>query len=389
MARVAWLVTAVGFVCLLLSPAVVSAKPAEGKTVSLDQWQRHVVDSKRPWRSVFIQGADIDGDGLNDIIVGGWWYRNPGDASKDWKRTALGAPLNNMAAVYDFDQDGDVDVLGTCGKGSKANATFVWAENDGSGSLTIHDNIAKAEGDFLQGVAIDRFEDSDRVSVALSWHKAGNGVQMLDVPSNPVGEQWAWRKISESTQDEQLSVGLIAGSSKPDLLLGTQWLQNSEDGWKTHAIIEPLGQPDRNRLADMNGDGRLDAVVGYEAINKPGKLAWYEQQTPPAALWKEHLISAEVVGPMSLDVADLDGDGDNDVIVGEHNYKNPETARLIVLENVDGKATEWKSHVVHTGDEHHDGAVVLDIDNDGDLDIISTGWSHSNVLLYENKAINR
>jgi hypothetical protein len=43
--------------------------------------------------------------------------------------------------------------------------------------------------------------------------------------------------------------------------------------------------------------------------------------------------------------------------------------------------------VVYTGDEHHDGAQVADIDGDGDLDIISIGWSHDRVLLYENKAI--
>jgi len=44
-------------------------------------------------------------------------------------------------------------------------------------------------------------------------------------------------------------------------------------------------------------------------------------------------------------------------------------------------------HLVYTGDEHHEGAQVVDIDSDGDLDIISIGWTHSQVLLYENMAI--
>jgi len=38
------------------------------------------------------------------------------------------------------------------------------------------------------------------------------------------------------------------------------------------------------------------------------------------------------------------------------------------------------------GDEHHDGAVVVDIDGDEDNDIISIGWGHDQVILYENKA---
>ena len=70
---------------------------------------------------------------------------------------------------------------------------------------------------------------------------------------------------------------------------------------------------------------------------------------------------------MSVDVRDMDRDGDLDVVVGEHNYKEPQTARLLVFENVDGRGRSWKQYVVYTGDEHHDGAQVVDIDNDGDL----------------------
>jgi hypothetical protein len=90
---------------------------------------------------------------------------------------------------------------------------------------------------------------------------------------------------------------------------------------------------------------------------------------------------------MSIDAADIDHDGDSDVVVGEHNYERPETARLMVFENVDGQGTEWTKHLVHTGDEHHDGAVLIDIENDGDLDIISIGWLEPEVLLYENLAV--
>jgi hypothetical protein len=83
----------------------------------------------------------------------------------------------------------------------------------------------------------------------------------------------------------------------------------------------------------------------------------------------------------------MDGDGDVDVVVGEHNLSNPSSAKLYVFENSDGQGTSWTEHVVYTGDEHHDGAQVVDIDGDGDLDIISIGWGHGRVLLYENKAL--
>ncbi len=51
--------------------------------------------------------------------------------------------------------------------------------------------------------------------------------------------------------------------------------------------------------------------------------------------------------------------------------------------------SKWTPHIIHTGDEHHDGAIIVDIDGDGDNDVISLGWSHPRVLLYENKAIDR
>lgn len=95
-------------------------------------------------------------------------------------------------------------------------------------------------------------------------------------------------------------------------------------------------------------------------------------------------VIAAVIGPMSLDVADMDGDGDPDV-VGEHNLVKPSEAKLYVYENEDGRGLRWREHVVYTGDEYHDGAQVVDID--GDLDIISIGWGNSRVLLYESKAL--
>lgn len=351
----------------------------------LDRWERHVIDGEKPWRAIFITAADLDGDGLEDIVTGGWWYKNPGDSGADWTRQTIGAPLNNMAAVYDFDGDGHLDVLGTQGQGADTNAEFVWARNDGTGTFTIFDNIEAGDGDFLQGVAVERFQPGGPLEVALSWHAAGKGIQMLAVPDNPTGETWSRRQASPTSQDEALSVGDIDGDGQPDLLLGTRWLRNAGDTWQAYTLHDTGGDPDRNRLADINGDGRLDAVVGFEAISTPGKLAWYAQGSDPAALWTEHVIDT-VIGPMSLDVADMDGDGDLDVVVGEHNTADPASAKLYVFENVDGTGTSWQKHLVYTGDEHHDGAQVVDIDGDGDLDIISIGWTHGRVLFYENTA---
>lgn len=353
----------------------------------LDTWERHIIDPEKEWRTIFLDSKDLNGDGLKDIITGGWWYKNPGSAGGIWTKHTIGSPLYNMAFVYDFDGDGDMDILGTEGKGANYNAKFVWAQNDGDGKFTIWDNIKKAEGDFLQGVAVVRKNKEFPYKVALSWHTSGYGVQTLTVPDDPANNIWTWEKISEISQDECLTSGDIDRDGTPDLLMGTKWLKDSNGVWSLNTLFETSDLPDRNKLADINQDGRLDAVVGYQAISVLGKLVWYEQPDTATNTWKEHLI-ANVIGPMSMDAVDMDGDSDIDVVVGEHYLSRPDSAKMLIFENLNGKGTTWMEHKVYQGDESHDGAVTVDIDNDGDLDILTIGWGHNKVLLYENKRIN-
>lgn len=363
--------------------------------LSLDDWQRHIIDPDKPWRTVSINSADMDGDGQKDIITGGWWYKSPNSLDGTWVRHTIGSPLNNMAAVHDFDDDGDMDVLGTQGQGSDANADFAWARNDGSGVCTILTNVPSGDGDFLQGVAVDRFQGSN-IEVALAWHST-NSIQVLTVPSNPSGGMWDLRTIYTSgDKTKGIASGDIDRDGDIDLIVGDmdestpglEWLRNDTGSWTPFTLANVGPGAHRIRLIDINGDSRLDAVVGFY-VDRPGYLAWYEQGGSATSLWTEHIIAnaSEIYGPMSLDVADMDGDGDVDVVVGEHNTSDPSSARLFVYENADGQGAGWTPHLVYTGDEHHQGAQVVDIDDDGDLDIISIGWSHNRVLLYENEAL--
>jgi hypothetical protein len=352
---------------------------------ALDDWQRHVVDASKEWASVFIDGKDLNGDSLPEIITGGWWYTNPGTAGGTWSKNNIGELLKNMACVYDFDDDGDYDILGTTGEGDSSSAKFVWARNDGDANFTVLQNIEQADGDFLQGIAVVRKEMETPYEIALSWHVAGKGVQTLTVPADPSEEKWTWKKISDISQDECLSSGDIDRDGTPDLLLGTRWLQNNQGVWNLNTLSLLEDAPDRNKLTDIDNDGIPDAVIGYEAISDLGKLAWYKQSDSVKGEWQENMV-AHMIGPMSLDAVDMDDDGDIDIVAGEHNLAQPDSANMFVFENLTGNGRKWARHTVHTGDEHHDGAVTVDIDNDGDLDILSIGWGHNNVLLYENKA---
>ena len=354
--------------------------------LTLDAWQRHVLDGDRPGQAIFIAADDLDGDDQIDVAAGGYWYRNPGSPGGVWARSAFGAPLNNLAVLHDFDGDGDTDVLGTEGVGAEVAPDFVFGRNDGQGGFVHFADVASGAGDFLQGVTVARLSPGARESVVLSWHEGATAVEALLVPDDPATEIWTLDNLGASSQQEALSHGDIDRDGDQDVLLGTVWLDNNGgSGFDPHALFQTGDAPDRNRLGDIDRDGRLDAVVGYEAISTTGVLAWYRQPVDPTDTWSETVI-AQVTGPMSLDLADMDRDGDLDVVVGEHNLANPNSAGLFVFENLDGVGGSWSQHTVHVGDEHHDGAQLVDIDRDGDLDIVSIGWGHGKVLLYENQA---
>ena len=368
------------------------------KPFPLDKWDRRVIGEK-PDRGMFISSADIDGDGRLDAVTAAWWYRNPGSAGHPWERHLIGEPLRNMAVVCDFDRDGDPDILGTKGKGSEPNAELVWARNDRPKGFTVLDNVDDGEGRFIQGAAVARLRPGEPIRVLLSWHTPpGRRLQILTVPADPSDGRWRIKPlfdygkptkqldVADIDRDGDLDVLFVGNAAFGDLV----WLRNDGPGrWRPFTWFRGAGNKShRVVLGDIDRDGAVEAVVGHYRED-PGYLAWYDPPSPPTDLWTEHVIATaeEIYGPMSVSLADMDGDSDLDVVVGEHRVKDLASARLWIFENLDGKAGRWKPHIVYRGDEHHQGAHVVDIDRDGDLDILSIGWMHPRVLLYENLAV--
>lgn len=358
-----------------------------GAGVGIGSWTRHVIDGNKPWRSIFMEPADIDRDGLQDIVVGAWWYRNPGAPAGTWTRRTIGSPLNNMAKVYDFDEDGDLDVLGTEGVGSAANHELVWAQNDGLGTFTVRGNVqSPTVGEFLQGTEVTRFVPGGPLRIILSWQSSVGGVQAVTVPANPTTTEWPLSVLSSVSGGEGVDSADIDRDGDNDVLIDYRYLRNDGATWApvTYRAITS-GEADRNFWVDLDGDGDLDVLTGY-GHNSSASFAWYEQLANPATPWPEHLI-AQLTDPQSVDYADMDGDGDIDVVAGEHLATGASSSlEISVYENL-GNARTWRTHLVYAGDEHHDGAKLVDIDNDCDLDIISQGWTHSEVYLYENRFV--
>ncbi|MGB5890800.1 MAG: FG-GAP-like repeat-containing protein [Thermoanaerobaculia bacterium] len=362
--------------------AIIEMWENQSGPLPLDFWERHIVETALPWQAVFVDGRDLDGDGLPDLVTGGWLYPNPGSLGGIWTRTVIGAPLHNMAAVHDFDGDGHLDILGTDGQVSGED--FSWGENNGTGQFTIRDITNSATGgDFLQGVAVDQVIAGGEEEIVISWHNGASGTSMFTVPADPTDASWPLSSISATTNQEQVAIGNVDGDTDVDIHLGSQWLRQESNGSFTTqgGVTVSGGDPDRVVLANIDGDDDLDVVIGVEFAQR---LVWGENDSI-GQTWTERVIATDV-DYFSVDAADIDRDGDIDVVGGAHQGNG----EVYIYEN-NGQGASWITHTVDPGDsnliDHHDGTRLVDMDLDGDLDIISIGWSKQSLVIYENLAI--
>ena len=382
-------------------------KEIDAGVLPLDQWVRHSVDPGQPWLASHALWGDFDLDGSMEIVSGGWLYRNQGgDYAQPWSRTLIGAPLNNVALVRDFDEDGDLDLLGTDGLSQSpthpGSTKLYWGRNEGDGTFTVLSNITPGESTdqgtaFVQGIAPMDVDNDGVVEIAISWNFGEfgrSGIDLLTVPSDPSTDIWPLTTISPVSEGEELGIDDIDGDGDVDMFQGSGWLQNSHPTWtrfnSTSLIgsLTPYDDPDRVSMADIDGDGDKDAVIGllFETQSIPTDLVWLEHPTDPTQEWPLHVIGGGIGGGFAMSVGDVDNDGDVDVVLGEHVLQT----RMLIFENIDDGAS-WVEHEIDDGAgvaiDHHDGALLVDFENDGDLDIVSLGWHNQKVWLYENKSL--
>jgi hypothetical protein len=117
-----------------------------------------------------------------------------------------------------------------------------------------------------------------------------------------------------------------------------------------HMVIDANGPLDiwLKSVGDLNGDGRPELIAGGHG---GGGLVWYENST-----WTKHVIAAKGAFSTDGEVADVDGDGDHDLVIL--------TAKELLWYENPG----WTPH--HIDDVVLHDIEVADLDGDGHPDIV-------------------
>lgn len=315
--------------------------PAEG--ARRGEWPSLIPDiteGRGSWLRVFI--ADINEDGSMDVLAANKGspdiidpsspvseglptslFTIEGDPLKQdsWKEQVLSREVvPNTAMPVDIDNDGDLDVLAAA-RIEQTMTLLEMVEPQGEEGVRVQPHPIRIEAGF---------------SVPDGWSGRSSAFQSAFADLD-----------GDDRKDLVVSVSETSGAGNEPVFGGLGWLHQPEtldEPWIYHRIGETL--PDiiaGIALADIDGDGDLDAVTGgYSGLNilagsysgasrdrddprvtpasTVGRIAWFENPGKPTGAWARHDISRRVRGMYDGFIPrDLDGDGDMDLIATRGN----------------------------------------------------------------------
>lgn len=359
-----------------------------------DGFQEHVIDDDQAGFEVLV--ADLEGDLDPDVISfrGEWVDVYPNHAAGTFGapvRSATGLDSASDLDVADVDRDGDPDLVAT-----ELDGEVTWFEHQGcvvppTSLCFFH---AERRIDDLPGIAraVDAADvDGDRdpdvvVGYERAWgHGRPDDRVVWYANDGSGGFSGPLRLSTEDTGDvEDVRVTDVDGDGDADVVSGAsegepriRWHENQgDDTWfPSHAVADDLAWPYDIHSGDVDGDGDVDVLVNG--------LTWYANDGSGA--FEARIVDfADVPGGFvrTVHAGDVDGDGDVDPVVG---LRNP--AGLAWLEDDAGGSGDTIGHAIADDPDPPTDVRPVDVDGDGDLDVVSTSRSAPSIVWYEQPGV--
>ena len=345
--------------------------------------------------------ADMDGDGDIDVLAakpgspfGGGsivLYRNNGNGSfteLNNKFPGSSAALVSNVVGSDLDNDGDIDVVvGSSGFSSggvrvyrnNGNLSFTRTFDNGNSPSLWDIHLADLNGDNRPEIMFSLGGSFDQIGVYVNSGNLSNWGNLIPV------------KQGTNTGDEPRSLHAadIDGDGDVDVM-SVNYLSNQLSYYPNSRIGGPQPSvrhltsasqtrgPRNLRTGDIDGDGVLD-MISTSVLD--GKVAWY-RGTGRGNFASQQIIhryqtGANEQGPRGLDVVDMDGDGDLDVL------STSEVGSSVCFHENTGSGSFSQPVIITNRVNGVNLVTTIDMDGDGDLDVISASPGDNKIAWYE------
>ncbi|MEM6675735.1 MAG: VCBS repeat-containing protein [Planctomycetota bacterium] len=311
-----------------------------------------------------VEIGDLDGDGDNDIVysgngsvAAGWIESLGGGAFAAPQTLESGPPSGNGVEIADLDGDGRIDLVLTRG-----STELVWKRNLGGGSFAVEAVLASQSGFYYDMLVVDIDGDGD--ADVLGANRSNDSIDLVE---NLGGGAFAAVRVLVSGIDRPIRMDAADLDADGDIDLGVTVpyfgyerafeLRNLGGlAFGPAVILGSSGVLDF-AFADIDSDGRADAVFSDEGFPS---LYWRRSAGatfgPATALSNAHRDVTDIA------VADLDGDGDADVAA----------INRIRIEVFEQEGATFREGVAATTSTTGDDIDSADLDGDGLADLVIT-----------------
>ncbi|MEM1095798.1 MAG: FG-GAP-like repeat-containing protein [Bacteroidota bacterium] len=333
-----------------------------------------------------VHAGDVDGDGDLDIVAGRafggvTWFENDGAAEPSFTAQTVADPTGGTFAVYTTDVDGDgaLDVLSASFQGASA-----WVHrNDGAADPSFATGLIDATSFAEQIYAADMDGDGDLDVLmpngfALSWYEQQNtfAISAVSPTANAL----------DATRDANITTTFSDNVNQGTVSTSTFTVRGSQRGEYAGSFTYPAA----NQLQfDPSQDflpGEMITVTASNAIQSTGgptltPRSWSFTAAPdvgPSTFGAQQVISTQADIPFSIYPADLDGDGDVDVLSASFNDDK------IAWYANDGSGGFGAQQVISTQADGAQSVYAADVDGDGDMDVLATSLTDRKLVWYAN-----
>jgi hypothetical protein len=329
--------------------------------------------------------GDFDRNGVADFVITAraaapamiWYRRGKGGWAKYVIDDSL-LPVEAGGTAADVDGDGDLDII--AGGDYRSNEVWWW-ENPSpkfNAKVPWKRRIVKREGKGQHHDLLTGDFNGDGLLELAFWNQGARTLYMANIPRNPQAtEPWLYREIFKSEgMAEGLAKADIDGDGLEDLIGGGRWFKRNSDGSFVPHVIDDTQAFTRAAAGQLKKGGAPEVI--FVSGDRVGRLKWYERN---GEQWTGHdLLGEDVIHGHSLQIADIDHDGNLDVFCAEMGKwtekatqpDNPDPRMWIFFG--DGRGNFEKVEY-HTRIGAHESKVA-DLDGNGTLDLLIKPYNH-------------